>query len=88
MIGGAVMVEDGTRDEIAQLGVGEIAPGLADLAIQLAQAIDESDAPTAIAVAARELRSTLADLRKLAPAQTEGDALDDLAARRAQRRGA
>ncbi|MFE4647740.1 hypothetical protein [Streptomyces sp. NPDC056707] len=82
------MVEDGTRDEIEQLGVGDISPGLSNLAIQLAQAIDESDAPTAIAVAARELRATMQELRKLAPVRTEGDVLDDLADRRAKRLGA
>lgn len=84
----AITVEDGTRDEIEQLGVGDISPGLSNLAIQLAQAIDESDAPTAIAVAARELRATMQELRKLAPVRTEGDALDDLADRRAKRLGA
>ncbi|MFF5445482.1 hypothetical protein [Streptomyces sp. NPDC012888] len=80
--------EAATRAEIAELGVAQIAPGLAALAITLAQHLDDAEAPTSAAVVARELRSTLDKLRAVAPGKAEGDELDDLAARRAQRRGA
>jgi hypothetical protein len=88
MEGGVIMVADETATELDRLGVHESAPGLVALALALAKAIDDSDAPTAIAVAARELRAVLADLRKLAPAHAEGDAVDDLTARRTARLGA
>jgi hypothetical protein len=39
-------------------------------------------------VVARELGAAMKTLRALAPVHSEGDALDDLAARRAARRGA
>jgi hypothetical protein len=37
---------------------------------------------------AKELRDTLVLVRELTPARVEGDSLDDLRDRRAQRRGA
>ena len=82
------MVAAETAAEIDQLGVRALAPGLVALALALAKCIDGSDAPTSIAVAAAQLRPVMADLRKLAPVQSKGDALDDLTARRAARRGA
>ncbi|WP_079250504.1 hypothetical protein [Streptomyces amritsarensis] len=81
-------VEAATRAEITELGVAEIAPGLAELAITLARHLDETGTPTSAAVVGRELRATLDKLRLVAPGKAEGDGLDDLAARRAQRRGA
>jgi hypothetical protein len=82
-------VTDGIRAEIAQLRVEDEAPGLAELAESLARSVDASeDAPSARAMAAKELRAVMGELRKLALAREEGDALDDLAARRAARRGA
>ncbi|MFD6375360.1 hypothetical protein ACFWFS_00340 [Streptomyces albidoflavus] len=79
-------VTDATRDELIKLRSEEMAPGLAQLAISLARAIDEAEAPTAKAAVARELRGVMADVRKLAPVEEEGDALDDLARRREARR--
>ncbi|MGW9371184.1 hypothetical protein ACWGVR_14375 [Streptomyces xanthophaeus] len=80
--------EVATRAEIDELGVAEIAPGLAALAIILAQHLDDTEAPTSAAVVGRELRATLDKLRLVAPGKREGDGLDELTARRAQRRGA
>ncbi|MCX4786474.1 hypothetical protein OG369_09850 [Streptomyces sp. NBC_01221] len=82
------MVADEIRAEIEQLGVASVAPGQAALAETLARTFDETDAPTSRAVVARELGAVMKTLRGLAPVQAEGDALDDLAARRARRRGA
>ncbi|MDI9885915.1 hypothetical protein QMZ92_16395 [Streptomyces sp. HNM0645] len=82
------MVADKIRDEIDQLRVAEVAPGQAALAISLAETFDDTDAPTSRAVVARELAATMKILRALAPVGEEGDAVDDLAARRAKRRGA
>ncbi|MEU1008190.1 hypothetical protein [Streptomyces sp. NPDC005890] len=79
-------VTDAINAEIEQLGVEPVSPGLAELATSLARSVDEADAPTARAVAARELRAVMADLRKLAPVQSKGDAVDDIAAHREKRR--
>ncbi|MFJ3044033.1 hypothetical protein [Streptomyces tendae] len=82
-------VAEAVAAEITQLGVGDRAPGLAELAESLARSVDEAvDQPSAKAAAARELRAVMKDLRALAPAKSEGGALDDLAAKRAKRRGA
>lgn len=81
-------VTDGVNAEIHQLGVESVSPGLSELATSLAQSVDEADAPTARAVAARELRAVMADLRRLAPVAAKGDAVDDIAEQRAKRRAA
>ncbi|MGW2837317.1 hypothetical protein ACWCWD_06350 [Streptomyces sp. NPDC001493] len=68
-----------------------IAPGRAAVALKLARALDQiadGDAPTSQAVLADKLDAIMTKLRALAPPATEGDVLDDLAARRAERRGA
>ncbi|MFD3741592.1 hypothetical protein [Streptomyces sp. NPDC058629] len=82
------MVADAIREEIQKLGVASVSPGQAQLAIALAETYDGTEAPTARAVVARELGAVMKTLRGLAPVQAEGDALDDLAARRTRRRGA
>lgn len=79
---------DAVRAEVENLNVMTAAPGLAALAIQLAEAIDETDAASSMAQAARELRAVLADLRKLAPVEAKGDVVHDIAERRAKRRAA
>jgi len=79
-------VTDKITQELEQLCVAETAPGLAQLAIALAQSIDEPGGPTGKANAARELRQVMADLRKLAPVAEEGDSVDDIARNRAERR--
>lgn len=82
------MTPDQVRAEIAGLGVAAVAPGLVAVAELLARRLEETEAPTSAAVVARELRATLLELRKVAPVKSEGYKLDDLAARRARRRGA
>jgi hypothetical protein len=74
--------------ELEDLHANETSPGMAAVALDLARAIDDSDAPTAKAVAARELRSIMSDLRKLAPVESKGDAVDDIAQQREKRRAA
>ncbi|MGW1158437.1 hypothetical protein ACWD5Q_06590 [Streptomyces sp. NPDC002513] len=81
-------VTDKITDEIERLRVEETAPGLAQLAISLAESIDEPGGPTGKANAARELRAVMQDLRKLAPVDVKGDAVDDIAEQRAKRRAA
>lgn len=61
---------------------------MAAVARSLAKAIDDSDAPTAKAVVADKLRPIMADLRRLAPVEMKGDAVDDIAEQRAKRRAA
>jgi hypothetical protein len=77
---------DATREEIAGLHVAEIAPGLAQLAITLAETIDAQDGLTGRANAGRELRAVMNDLRKLAPVAVEGDGVDGITGNRAERR--
>lgn len=79
-------VADEVAAELEDLHAAETSPGMAAVALDLAKAIDETDAPTAKAVAARELRSIMADLRKLAPVGEEEDAVNDIARQREKRR--
>ncbi|MFF2650379.1 hypothetical protein [Streptomyces sp. NPDC058045] len=82
-------VSDAVRAEISALGVEPTAPGLAAAAVTLAEHLDAARGPTGAANVARELRMVVGELRDLAPMTQEGDALDDLTARReARRRGA
>jgi hypothetical protein len=73
---------EATADEIARLRVGDLAPGLAQLALTIAASLDEAGGQTAKANAARELRATLETLRKIAPVAAETDRVDELATRR------
>ncbi|WP_253916824.1 hypothetical protein [Streptomyces sp. MNP-20] len=79
-------VTEAVSDEIALLRVGDLAPGLAQLALSLARSVDEPGGPTAKANAARELRAVMADLRKLAPVAGQDDRLDELTKKREARR--
>jgi hypothetical protein len=81
-------VADEIDSELADLHAAETSPGMAAVALDLANAIDATDAATAKAVAARELRSIMSDLRKLAPVGEKGDTVDDIAEQRAKRRAA
>ncbi|MFJ3663148.1 hypothetical protein ACIPPM_22085 [Streptomyces sp. NPDC090119] len=81
-------VTDAVSAEIDTLHGDDTAPGLAQLALALARSIDDTDAATARAVAGRELRAVMTDLRKLAPVGEEGDAVDDIARQREKRRAA
>ncbi|MEV7712299.1 hypothetical protein [Streptomyces sp. NPDC088270] len=85
------MIADEVREELDKLGVTSVSPGLSAVALKLAAALDAlgaDDAPTSQAVVADKLTAVLAKLRTLAPSDVKGDALDDLADRRAKRRGA
>ncbi|GGY29760.1 hypothetical protein GCM10010363_07780 [Streptomyces omiyaensis] len=69
---------EATQAEIDQLKATGLAPGLAQLALTLAAAVDGADDVTAQAKAARELRAVLEGLRRLAPPAAERDAVDAL----------
>lgn len=81
-------VLDHVAAELEDLHAHETSPGMAAVALDLAKAIVETDAPTAKAVVADKLRSIMADLRKLAPVEAKGDAVDDIAEQREKRRAA
>ncbi|MBE4790686.1 hypothetical protein HW846_46440 [Streptomyces sp. NE06-02F] len=81
-------VADKIASEIDDLHAEETSPGMAAVALALAKAIDSTDVPASQAKAAHELRSIMADLRKLAPVQSKGDTVDDIAEQRAKRRAA
>ncbi|MEU4502650.1 hypothetical protein [Streptomyces sp. NPDC024089] len=85
------MISESIAAELDNLGVTSIAPGRVAIAMKLARALDAlgaDDAPTSQAVLADKLDTIMAKLRALAPPDVKGDVLDDLADRRAQRRGA
>lgn len=82
----AIKVGRKIREEVRQLAVSDIAPGQAALVLSLADTLDETEAPTARAVVARELAASMRTLRALAPPVTKGDAVDDIAEQRAKRR--
>lgn len=77
---------EATTAEIDRLRVGEMAPGLAQLALTLAATMDERGGATAKANAGRELRTVLESLRKMAPVAASDDQVDELLTRRRRRR--
>lgn len=80
------VVASAIKEEIAALNVEDAAPGMTALALSLARAVDASPKnPAAKAVAARELRAVMRELRALAPVETKGDAVDDVAEQREKR---
>lgn len=79
-------VAEAITAELEQLRVVDTAPGLAQLAVKLAESVDDPGNATAQANAARELRAVMDDLRKLAPVAVENDRLDDLTRKREARR--
>lgn len=81
-------VADKISEELGDLHAEETSPGMAAVALDLAKAIDGTNVPGAKAAAAHQLRSIMADLRKLAPVEAKGDAVDDIAEQREKRRAA
>ncbi|WP_228920440.1 hypothetical protein [Streptomyces sp. DH20] len=80
-------VANAIKEEVANLKVDDQAPGMIALALSLARAVDSSAKnPAAKAVAARELRAVMKELRAMAPIREEGDAVDDIARQREKRR--
>ncbi|MFE5217478.1 MULTISPECIES: hypothetical protein [unclassified Streptomyces] len=81
-------VADKIAQELEDLHADETSPGMAAVALDLARGIDGTDVPGVKAKAAHELRSIMADLRRLAPVESKGDTVDDIAEQRAKRRAA
>jgi hypothetical protein len=80
-------VERATRSDLRKLGLsGSVTQTLAHTAYALARKLDD-DAGMAAAAVARELRTTMIELTKLA-GPADADVLDELNARRSERRGA
>lgn len=80
-------VEAATRRDISDLPKRLQESGMAATALTLARRLDEAglrDSPPL----ARELRTVLVALQAQAPKKSEGDDLDELARRRAERRAA
>lgn len=77
---------EATEAEIDHLRVRDLAPGLAQLALSLAAAVDNPGNVTAQSNAARELRTVLEGLRKLAPVAESKDWVDELTSKREQKR--
>lgn len=79
-------VADAIRTELDQLGAAAVAPGLTAVALDLAAAIDSTDAPTSKAVVARELSALMVKLRTLANPTTGRGTVDEIKRKRAERR--
>ncbi|MEU6702545.1 hypothetical protein [Streptomyces wuyuanensis] len=85
------MIADEIRIELDELGVTSVAPGLAAVAVSLAQSLDAvpvDQSPSARALVADKLTALMVKLRALAPVKEEGDAVDDIARQREKRRAA
>jgi hypothetical protein len=81
-------VEKAVRSELRGLSVSVQDSGTAALAVSLASQIDRARGAVAAAAAAAQLRMLLEDLRRKAEAaRPTRDGIDDLATRRASRRG-
>jgi hypothetical protein len=84
------VIQKEIQDELDKLGVTSTSPGMAAVALRLAEALDQipaGDAPTSQAVVADKLMSIMTKLRALAPVQAqEGDAVNDIAGQREKRR--
>ncbi|MGW0169547.1 hypothetical protein ACWDWT_30880 [Streptomyces sp. NPDC003343] len=81
-------VADKIAQELDDLHAHETSPGMAAAALALAKSIDDTEVPAQKAKAIHELRPVMADLRRLAPVESKGDAVDDIAQQRAKRRAA
>jgi hypothetical protein len=82
-----VSVYEEIKREIEDLRVSGTSPGMAAAALALAGAIDlPSTGATAAANAVAQLRMVMSDLRELAPVENAGDSLDEIAAKRRERR--
>jgi hypothetical protein len=81
-----VSVTQALEEEIKDLRVQSIAPGMVAAALALGSAIDAKQGATATANAVAQLRMVMADLRELAPVEDSGDALDEISKKRRERR--
>lgn len=81
-------VHKATAAELQDLGLDPARSAAAAAALRLATELDSAIDPKEAAAAARELRQAMAVVRGLATPQEEGDAVDDLTARRDARRQA
>ncbi|MFG2515974.1 hypothetical protein [Streptomyces sp. NPDC048584] len=75
-----------TTAELEDLGVDPTANAQAAAALRLAAELDSAPDPKAAAGVARELRQAMAVVRAAAPPKERGDRIDQLAARRTERR--
>jgi hypothetical protein len=82
------MVADEVRAELDAIGSAAVAPGLTELAIQLARTFDLTPVESGAVRAqlADKLAAVLTKLRALSPPAVKGDALDELTAQRRLRR--
>lgn len=79
-------VEHAVRRDLSQMPAELAESGLAATALDLARRLDSPGVtPTPASMLAAQLRTTLLDLRKLAPPAVQEDGVDELRARRASR---
>lgn len=80
-------VEDAVAGDIAGLAAGAESSGLAAVALRLAGEMDDAETGAGeLASCANQLARVLERLREAFPVTDDTDRVDDLAARRAQRR--
>ncbi|MBC6458412.1 hypothetical protein [Actinomadura sp. HBU206391] len=78
---------DAVQADLDRWGPAVAETALAASALDLARRLDTPDVtPTPASMLHAQLRATLADLQKLAPDQSASDEIDDLEAKRKERR--
>lgn len=71
---------------VESAGSGDRLAALRDLRDLLAEKIDDCESLRDMAALSNQLRSTLAEISALEPRKSEGDSVDEIAARREARR--
>lgn len=82
------MVADEVRAELEAIDSAAVAPGMTELAIQLAVTFDQTpvEAGAVRAQLADKIAAVLTKLRALSPPAVKGDGLDELTTQRRKRR--
>lgn len=81
-------MERAVRADMRRWGKKLAATSLAVGALDMAKRLDEDMNPTPASLLHAQLRATVLELEKLAPADTDADAVDELQRVRRERRGA
>jgi hypothetical protein len=82
-------VEAAVLADLERWGAAVAGTGLAALAVNGARRLDDPDlSPTPASMLLAQVRETMVTLSKLAPERDENDAIDEIARKRDERRGA
>jgi hypothetical protein len=85
---GDVSVVESVTQELERIGADALESALGATALALAEELDAQNSATSKSMCAKALVDVLREVRSLAPPRRETDGVDDLEARRAERRAA